>query len=169
MTRNSWVAFFNASNSFTDHALTKEWVEKNMCKLSEMFRRRTPSTVRVEGESPLGTNDAIHTHRTFSVYSDFWWCSTPKYLRQNCLKGRLGNSVKVIIREVPRSADYEYVWVSCILTCWLFLVLRRTYWQNEYEYNVFGLVKLAAPRPPSSSGSRGYSAVPYYVCAGSQL
>ena len=51
-------------------------------------------------------------------------------------------------REVPRSADYEYeyVWVSRILTRWL-SVPRRTYWQNEYEYNVVGRVKLAAPRP----------------------
>ena len=54
------------------------------------------------------------------------------------------------IREVPRSADYEYeyVWVSRILTRWL-SVPRRTCWQNEYEYeyNVVGGVKLAAPRP----------------------
>ena len=48
---------------------------------------------------------------------------------------------------VPRSADYEYeyVWVSRILTRWL-SVPRRRYWQNEYEYeyNVVGRVKLAA-------------------------
>ena len=54
------------------------------------------------------------------------------------------------IREVPRLADYEYeyVWVSRILTRWL-SVPRRTYWQNEYEYeyNVVGRVNLAAPRP----------------------
>ena len=58
------------------------------------------------------------------------------------------------IREVPRSADYEYeyVWVSRILTRWL-SVPRRRCWQNEYEYEykVVGRVKLAVdlPRPLS--------------------
>ena len=56
----------------------------------------------------------------------------------------------VLNREVPRSADYEYeyVWVSRILTRWL-SVLQRTYWQieDECEYDVVGRVKLAAPRP----------------------
>ena len=59
---------------------------------------------------------------------------------------------KEVIREVPRSADYEYeyVWVSRILTRWL-SVPRRRYWQNDYEYNVVGRVKLAVdlPRPLS--------------------
>ena len=54
------------------------------------------------------------------------------------------------IREVPRSADfeYEYVWVSRILTRWP-SVPRRTYWQNEYEYeyDIVGRMKIAAPRP----------------------
>ena len=76
-------------------------------------------------------------------------------------------STDYYIREVPRSADYEYeyVWVSRILTRWL-SVPRRTYWQNEYEYeyNVVGRLKLV---DRGHSGSRGYSAV-LYVCAASQ-
>ena len=51
-------------------------------------------------------------------------------------------------REVPRSADYEYeyVWVSRILTRWL-SVPRRICWQNECEYEYIfrvGRMKLAA-------------------------
>ena len=60
------------------------------------------------------------------------------------------SGVLFLLIEVPRSADYEYeyVWVSRILTRWL-SVPRRTYWQNEYEYeyNVVERVKLAAPGP----------------------
>ena len=53
-----------------------------------------------------------------------------------------------------------------LLTVDLISVPRRTNWQNEYEYeyNVVGRVKLAAPRH-SQSGSRGHSAdQPYSAC-----
>ena len=65
------------------------------------------------------------------------------------------------IREVPRSADYEYeyVWVSRILTRWL-SVPGRTCWQNEYEYeyNVVG-------GPCSPKATQGPEATqPYSTC-----
>ena len=42
----------------------------------------------------------------------------------------LQSLASVVIREVPQSADYEYVWVSRILTRWL-SVPQRTCWQKK--------------------------------------
>ena len=68
---------------------------------------------------------------------------------------RQGGYRRLVIREVPRSAnyEYEYVWVSRILTRWLSVPRRSRSSQNEYEYeyNIVGRVKLAVdlPRPLS--------------------
>ena len=136
-------------------------------KIRTFARTHVPASARKTRDD----NVSIHTKEVELVGQGGWgWQGQMRSCSSLLCKQQILCLVLFVIREVPRSADYEYeyVWVSRILTRWL-SVPRLTYWQNEYEYeyNVVVRVKLVAlahwglrvPRPLSRT---------LRVCAGSQ-